>query len=158
MSRITPFLWFDNQAEEAANFYVSLFPNSKVGDVSRYGEGTPVEAGTVMTVSFELDGLPFVALNGGPQYSFTEAVSFQVDCADQREVDRLWDALAKDGGKPGPCGWIKDRFGLSWQIVPEVLPRLLGDPDKQRAQRALTAMLQMSKLDVAELERAADGA
>src|SRR5215472_8675652 len=129
MLKVTPFLWFDDQAEEAARFYVSLFPNSRIGNISRYGDAGPGKAGSVMTVSFELDGLPVTALNGGPNYKFTEAVSFSVSCDDQAEVDHYWSALAGDGGQEGPCGWLKDRWGLSWQIVPNALPELLGDPD-----------------------------
>jgi predicted 3-demethylubiquinone-9 3-methyltransferase (glyoxalase superfamily) len=154
MSSITPFLWFDTEAEEAAEFYTSVFPSSRILEVSRYGEGAPGPAGTVMTVSFELDGLEFVALNGGPQYSFTEAISFQVSCRDQDEVDAYWSKLS-EGGEEGPCGWLKDRFGLSWQIVPTRLPELLGDPDREKAQRAMQAMLSMRKIEIAELERAA---
>jgi predicted 3-demethylubiquinone-9 3-methyltransferase (glyoxalase superfamily) len=154
MSSITPFLWFDTEAEEAAEFYTSVFPSSRILEVSRYGEGGPGPAGTVMTVSFELDGLEFVALNGGPQYSFTEAISLQVSCRDQDEVDAYWSKLS-DGGEEGPCGWLKDRFGLSWQIVPTRLPELLGDPDREKAQRAMQAMLSMRKIEIAELERAA---
>jgi len=157
MTSITPFLWFDARAEEAAQFYVSLFPNSKITQVARYGASGPGPAGSVMTVAFELDGQAFVALNGGPAYSFTEAVSFVVNCETQTEVDRLWDALTAEGGQPGPCGWLKDRFGLSWQIVPVALPALVGDPDPQKAQRAMAAMLQMGKLDIAALEAAHAG-
>jgi predicted 3-demethylubiquinone-9 3-methyltransferase (glyoxalase superfamily) len=157
MSKITPFLWFDNQAEEAANFYASVFPNSRVGHVSHYGEAGPGTPGSVMTVRFELDGQEFTALNGGPEFTFSEAISFQVSCETQEEVDRYWSALS-DGGEEGPCGWLKDRYGLSWQIVPTALPRLLGDPDRERAQRAMAAMLKMRKLDIAELERAAEAA
>jgi predicted 3-demethylubiquinone-9 3-methyltransferase (glyoxalase superfamily) len=154
MSGITPCLWFDTDGEEAANFYTSLFPNSTILNVSRYGEGGPRAAGTVMTVSFELDGLEFLALNGGPNYTFSEAVSFMVSCADQDEVDRYWEALS-EGGEEGPCGWLKDRFGLSWQIVPEALPRLLSDPDPARAQRVMQAMMGMRKIVIEELEQAA---
>jgi predicted 3-demethylubiquinone-9 3-methyltransferase (glyoxalase superfamily) len=154
MSGITPCLWFDTDGEEAANFYTSLFPNSTILNVSRYGEGGPRAAGTVMTVSFELDGLEFLALNGGPNYTFSEAVSFMVSCADQDEVDRYWEALS-EGGEEGPCGWLKDRFGLSWQIVPEALPRLLSDPDPAKAQRVMQAMMGMRKIVIEELEQAA---
>jgi predicted 3-demethylubiquinone-9 3-methyltransferase (glyoxalase superfamily) len=154
MSRITPCLWFDTDGEEAAAFYTSLFPNSRILNVSRYGEAGPRPAGTTMTVSFELDGLEFLALNGGPEYSFSEAVSFQVPCADQDEVDRYWNALS-DGGEEGPCGWLKDRFGLSWQIVPTRLPELLGGADKDSAQRVMQAMLSMKKIEIEALERAA---
>lgn len=155
MSRITPFLWFDDQAEKAAEFYVSVFPNSKITGLTRYGETGPGKAGSVMTVSFELDGLPVTALNGGPYFKLSEAFSMSVDCADQAEVDRYWDKLL-DGGEPSQCGWLKDRFGLSWQIVPRALPRLLADPDRAKAQRVMAAMLKMIKLDVAALEAAAD--
>ncbi|MDX6496296.1 MAG: hypothetical protein QOE17_2282 [Gaiellales bacterium] len=154
MSGIIPCLWFDTDGEEAANFYTSLFPNSTILNVSRYGEGGPRAAGTVMTVSFELDGLEFLALNGGPNYTFSEAVSFMVSCADQEEVDRYWEALS-EGGEEGPCGWLKDRFGLSWQIVPKALPRLLGDPDPAKAQRVMQAMMGMRKIVIDELEQAA---
>jgi predicted 3-demethylubiquinone-9 3-methyltransferase (glyoxalase superfamily) len=157
MPKITPFLWFDTQAEEAARFYASVFPNSNVGQVSHYGEAGPGTPGSVMTVSFELDGQEFTALNGGPEFRFTEAISFQVSCETQEEVDRYWSALSA-GGEEGPCGWLKDRFGLSWQIVPTALPRLLGDPDREKAQRAMAAMLKMRKLDITELERAAEAA
>src|SRR5580765_747190 len=126
MSKITTCLWFDTQGEDAANFYVSLFPNSRVGNISHYGPDAPRPEGTVMTVEFELDGTPFVALNGGPNFTFNEAISFQVSCADQDEVDRYWNAFTADGGEDGPCGWVKDRFGVSWQVVPTALPRLLG--------------------------------
>jgi predicted 3-demethylubiquinone-9 3-methyltransferase (glyoxalase superfamily) len=154
MKAIIPCLWFDTEGEEAAQLYTSLFPNSRIIDVARYGEAGPRPAGSVMTVSFELNGQEFLALNGGPEYKFTEAVSFQVFCEDQDEVDRYWDALS-EGGEPGPCGWLKDRFGLSWQIVPTRLTELLRDPDPGRAQRAMQAMLGMKKLEIAELERAA---
>ena len=157
MLKITPFLWFDGHAEEAARLYVSLFKNSRIGAISRYGPGAPAPEGAVMTVAFELDGLPVTALNGGPVFKFTEAMSFSVSCEDQGEVDRLWTALT-DGGQESQCGWLKDRFGFSWQIVPEALPRLLGDPDRARAGRAMQAMLKMRKIDIAELERAAAGA
>ena len=157
MQKITPWLWFDTEGEEAARFYASVFPNSKVGEITRYGSAGPRPEGTVMTVSFELEGQPFVALNGGPEFGFTEAVSFQVLCEDQDEVDRYWDALA-DGGEEGPCGWLKDRYGLSWQIVPKALFELLEDPDKEKAQRVTEAMLQMGKIEVAGLEQAAAAA
>ncbi len=153
---INPCLWFDTEAEDAANFYTSVFPNSKIAEVSRYGEAGPREAGMVMTVAFELNGHRFVALNGGPEFTFSEAISFQINCADQAEVDRYWAALS-DGGQEGPCGWVKDRFGVSWQVVPEQLPTLLSDPDPDRAQRATRAMLSMGKLDLAAIRRAADG-
>ena len=154
MNGITPFLWFDTQAEEAANLYTSLFPGSRITDVTRYGPAGPREEGLVMTVAFELDGQKFVGLNGGPQHAFTEAVSFVVNCETQDEVDRYWDALTADGGSEGPCGWCKDRFGLSWQIVPEALPRLLTSPDREKAQRVMARMMEMSKLDIARLEAA----
>ncbi len=154
MQKITPCLWFDGQAEEAATFYTSVFPSSRIVDVARYGEAGPGPEGSVMTVLFELDGQRFTALNGGPEFTFTEAVSFQVDCDDQEEVDRYWSALS-EGGEKGPCGWLKDCFGLSWQIVPKALPRLLADPDPERSQRVMRAMLQMKKIEIAELERAA---
>ena len=154
MPELTPCLWFDTEGEEAANFYVSVFPNSRVGHVSRYGEAGPREPGSVMTVSFELDGKKFLALNGGPEFAFSEAISFQVDCASQDEVDHYWNALS-DRGEEGPCGWLKDRFGLSWQIVPSRLPELLTGADQERAQRVMAAMLKMRKIDIAELERAA---
>jgi predicted 3-demethylubiquinone-9 3-methyltransferase (glyoxalase superfamily) len=155
MPRITPNLWFDTEAEEAAEFYVSVFPNSRITEVSHYGEAGPREAGTVLTVEFELDGQPFTALNGGPQFTFDEAVSFQIDCADQDEVDHYWDKLIEGGGAESMCGWLKDRFGLSWQVVPRRLVELLADPDQDRSQRAMKAMLGMKKLDVAALEAAA---
>jgi predicted 3-demethylubiquinone-9 3-methyltransferase (glyoxalase superfamily) len=154
MPTIKPFLWFDTEAEEAAEHYTSIFPNSRIVDVARYGSAGPREEGTVMTVAFELDGERFTALNGGPEYRFTEAVSFWVDCETQDEVDHYWSRLG-EGGEEGPCGWLKDRFGLSWQIVPTALPKLLSDPDREKAQRVMAAMLQMRKLDIAGLERAA---
>ena len=157
MKNIVPCLWFDTEGEAAAELYTSVFPNSKILDIAHYGEAGPRPAGTVMTVSFELNGQEFLALNGGPEFTFSEAVSFQVMCEDQDEVDHFWSKLG-EGGEHGPCGWLKDRFGLSWQIVPTRLGELLGDPDPARAQRAMTAMLGMGKLDIAELEQAADGA
>jgi predicted 3-demethylubiquinone-9 3-methyltransferase (glyoxalase superfamily) len=156
MPRIVPNLWFDTEAEEAAAFYVSVFENSRITNVARYTEAGPREAGTVMTVAFELDGQPFVGINGGPQFRFSEAVSFQIDCKDQAEVDEFWARLGEDG-EEGPCGWLKDRFGLSWQVVPAGMDELFQDPDPQRAERAMKAMLGMKKLDLAELQRAADG-
>jgi predicted 3-demethylubiquinone-9 3-methyltransferase (glyoxalase superfamily) len=168
MQTITPFLWFDDKAEEAAEFYVSLFSSrrgadsgrgpSKVLEVSRYGEAGPGTPGSVMVVKFQLDGQEFTALNGGPEFPFTEAISFQVDCASQEEVDELWNALTADGGEESQCGWLKDRYGLSWQIVPTRLTELLLDSDPERAQRAMKAMLQMKKIDIATVERAADAA
>ena len=157
MPKITPFLWFDDQAEEAAGHYTSIFPNSKITDVARYGEAMPGKSGSVMTVEFELDGERFVALNGGKQpFAFDESISFVIDCADQDEVDHYWSKLS-EGGEEGPCGWLKDRYGLSWQVVPRRLMELIGDPDRERSQRAMAAMLEMRKIDVAEIERAADG-
>jgi predicted 3-demethylubiquinone-9 3-methyltransferase (glyoxalase superfamily) len=158
MQRISPFLWFDDQAEQAAEFYVSLFPNSRILEVMRFADDAPGQAAGVTTVRFELDGLEFDALNGGPLFPFTEAVSFSVDVDDQEEIDRLWNALTAGGGEPGQCGWLKDRWGLSWQIVPTSLSRLLSDPDPARAKRATEAMLSMGKLDIAALQAAADGA
>jgi predicted 3-demethylubiquinone-9 3-methyltransferase (glyoxalase superfamily) len=157
MQKITPFLWFDTEGEDAARFYTSVFPNSKIGEIARYGSAGPRPEGTVMTVSFELDGQRFVALNGGPEFTFSEAVSFLVNCDTQDEVDSYWSALA-EGGEEGPCGWLKDKFGLSWQIVPNRLPELLADPDRERAQRVMEAMLKMKKIEVDELERAAAAA
>ena len=157
MPKITPFLWFDDQAEEAAEFYVSVFPNSPILEVSRYGSAGPRPEGMVMTVSFELDGQRVTALNGGSEFTFSEAVSFLVDCETQDEVDAYWEALTA-GGEPGPCGWLRDRFGLSWQIAPTALPRLLADPDREKSQRVMAAMLKMGKIEIAELERAAAAA
>ena len=154
MQKITPCLWFDGDGEEAARFYTSLFADSRVVDMSRYGAAGPGPEGEVMTVSFELDGQAFVALNGGPQFSVNEAISFQVSCSDQVEVDAFWSALAEDG-EEGLCGWLEDRFGVSWQIIPTALPELLSDPDAERSQRVMQAMLSMKKLDVDALERAA---
>ncbi|MEU7581316.1 VOC family protein [Streptomyces sp. NPDC041068] len=156
MPRITPNLWFDTQSEEAAQFYVSVFPNSRIKHVSYYGENAPRPAGTVLTVDFELDGQPYTAINGGPEFTFDEAVSFQIDCADQAEVDHYWTKLS-EGGEEGPCGWLKDRYGLSWQVVPTMLGELITGPDADRAQRAMQAMFGMKKLDVAALQAAADG-
>ncbi len=155
LSKITPCLWFDDQGEEAATFYTGIFENSRILKVTHYGSAGPRPEGMVMTVEFELDGLEFVALNGGPEFTFDEAISFQVHCGSQEEVDRFWTSLS-DGGQEGPCGWVKDRFGVSWQIVPTVMNELISDPDPDRAQRAMKAMLGMTKLDVAELQRAAD--
>ena len=157
MLRITPFLWFDTQAEEAARFYCSIFPNSKIGQVSRYGPGAPGPEGSVMTVSFELDGLPVTALNGGPAFRFSEAVSFSISCDDQAEVDRYWAALT-DGGEEGPCAWCKDRFGFSWQVVPKALPELLSQPDRAKAARVMQAMMGMKKIDIAVLRDASTAA
>ncbi len=151
--KITPFLWFDNQAEEATNFYVSIFKNSKVISVDRYGEAGPGPKGAVMTTSFELEGQGFMALNGGPEYKFTEAISFFVNCETQAEVDDLWERLSA-GGEKGPCGWLKDKYGVSWQIVPAVLGEMLSDSNPERSQRVMKAMLQMRKLDINALVRA----
>lgn len=156
MPKITPNLWFDTRGEEAAEFYVSVFPNSKITNVTRYGEAGPRSAGTVMTVDFVLDGQEFTAINGGPEFTFDEAVSFLINCADQDEVDYYWSKLTEGGGEEGPCGWVKDRFGLSWQVCPVALNELVNDPDPGRAQRAMTAMLGMKKLDIAALQAAAD--
>ncbi len=154
MQNITPCLWFDTQAEEAANFYTSIFDNSRILQIARYGEAGPRPAGLVMTVSFELDGQEFVALNGGPEFRFNEAISFQVSCGTQDQVDTFWNRLS-DGGEEGPCGWLKDRFGVSWQIIPSRLTELLDDPDPEASQRAMRAMLDMKKIDIAALEQAA---
>jgi predicted 3-demethylubiquinone-9 3-methyltransferase (glyoxalase superfamily) len=154
MNSITPCLWFDTEGEDAAKLYTSIFPNSKITDVSHYGSAGPRPEGMVMTVGFELDGQKFVALNGGPDFTFNEAISFQVSCTDQEEVDAYWSKLT-EGGEEGPCGWLKDKFGVSWQIVPKVLPELLSNPDPETSQRVMEAMLQMKKIDIDELERAA---
>jgi predicted 3-demethylubiquinone-9 3-methyltransferase (glyoxalase superfamily) len=157
MQKLTPCLWFDTEGEEAATFYTSVFPNSKILEVTRYGSAGPRAEGMVMTVSFELDGQRFTALNGGPDFTFSEAISFEVSCDSQEEVDRLWSTLS-EGGEEGPCGWLKDRFGVSWQIVPKVLLELLADADQVKAQRVMAAMLQMRKIEIDELERAAAAA
>ncbi len=157
LTKITPCLWFDTEGEAAANFYTGIFKNSRILRVSRYGSAGPRPEGMVMTVNFEIDGLEFVALNGGPEFTFNEAVSFQVNCESQDEVDDFWAKLS-DGGEEGPCGWLKDRYGVSWQIVPTVLDELVTDPDPERSQRAMKAMLGMTKLDIAELQQAADAA
>ena len=154
--KITPFLWFDNQAEEAMNFYVSIFPNSKVLGVTRYGETGPGPKGSVMTANFQLEGQEFVALNGGPMFKFTEAISFVVNCETQEEVDRYWEKLLAGGGKPQQCGWLKDKFGLSWQIVPTILVELVQDENSEKTQRVMKAMMEMIKLDIAGLKRAAE--
>ncbi|MGZ4120123.1 MAG: VOC family protein [Actinomycetota bacterium] len=156
MQKITPFLWFDDQAEEAANYYVSIFKDSKVVNVSYYGDAMPEMQGKVLTVAFELAGQAFTALNGGPAFAFTEAISFYVDCESQAEVDELWEKLS-DGGSEGQCGWLKDKYGLSWQIVPKALIEMMNDPDPARAQRVTKAMLQMSKIDIEGLKRAYEG-
>ena len=154
MQKITPCLWFDTEGEDAARFYTSVFPNSRIVDVAHYGSAGPRPEGMVMTVDFELDGQKFVALNGGPEFTFDEAISFQVNCETQEEVDRYWSTLS-EGGEEGPCGWLKDRFGVSWQIVPIRLTELLADPDREKAQRVMGAMLQMRRIEIDELERAA---
>jgi predicted 3-demethylubiquinone-9 3-methyltransferase (glyoxalase superfamily) len=156
MQKITPFLWFDNQAEDAARFYVSIFKNSRILGISRYGEAGPGPAGSVMTVRFELNGQEFIALNGGPHFKFTEAISFSIDCKTQDEVDEFWEKLS-EGGEPGRCGWIKDKYGLSWQVNPTALGQMLSDPDQEKAKRVMGAMLQMDKIDIAALQRAHDG-
>lgn len=155
--KVTPFLWFDSQAEEAANFYVSLFTNSRVNHVTRYGAAGPGPAGSAMTVEFELDGVSFIALNGGPHFKLTEAFSMSIDCDSQAEVDDLWTKLTADG-TPGHCGWLVDRYGLSWQVVPRALPRMLADPNPAKSQRVMQAMLQMSKIEIAPLQAAYDSA
>ncbi len=158
MKKITPFLWFDDQAEEAMNFYGSVFPDSRVLNVSRYGDDAPGPKGRIMSATFELNGQQFMALNGGPQdFHFSEAISFFVDCETQAEVDRLWDRLT-EGGEPGPCGWLKDKYGLSWQIVPTALGEMLNDPDPAKASRVMQAMLKMSKIEIAGLRQAYEGA
>ncbi len=155
--KIVPNLWFDTEAEEAAEFYISVFKTGRIVNVTHYTEGAPREAGMVMTVEFELDGERFVGINGGDQFKFDEAVSFQISCADQDEVDYFWERLT-EGGEEGQCGWLRDRYGLSWQVVPEGMDEVFSDPDPQRAERAMQAMLKMSKLDVAALRAAAEGA
>jgi predicted 3-demethylubiquinone-9 3-methyltransferase (glyoxalase superfamily) len=157
MPTITPNLWFDTQADEAAEFYVSVFPNSKITGVSHYGDAGPREAGMVLTVDFVLDGQPFTAINGGPEFTFDEAISLLIECADQDEVDYYWEKLT-DGGEESQCGWLKDRYGLSWQVTPRGMNEVMDDPDPRRADRAMKAMLGMRKLDVAALQAAADGA
>jgi predicted 3-demethylubiquinone-9 3-methyltransferase (glyoxalase superfamily) len=155
MQKITPFLWFNDQAEEAMNFYTAIFKNSKIGSVSRYGEGGPGQPGSVMTATFELDGQEFMVLNGGPLFTFTEAISFFVNCETQAEVDELWTKLT-EGGEESQCGWLKDKYGLSWQIVPSALGELLSDPDAEKAGRVMNAMLQMKKIDIAGLRAASE--
>jgi len=155
MQKITPFLWFDNQAEEAVKLYTSIFKNSKIGKVVRYGDAGPGPKGSVMTIAFELEGQEFTALNGGPVFKFNESISFVVDCKSQQEVDDLWAKLS-DGGDEGMCGWLKDKFGVSWQIVPTVLPELLNDPDPVKANRVMQAMLKMKKIDIQALKQAYD--
>ena len=158
MHSITPCLWFDNQAEEAAEFYVSIFKHSKMGHITRYGEAGAQAAGrpkgSVMTVTFEIDGQEYVALNGGPVFKFTEAVSFMVKCRTQKEIDDLWDILTRDGGEAGPCGWLKDKYGLSWQIIPKQLGEMMSTADKEKSGRVMQALLQMKKIDIAKLQEA----
>jgi len=151
--KITPYLWFDDQAEEAANFYTSIFKDSKIEEVTRYGKAGPRPEGMAMTVSFKLQGQEFVALNGGPEFKFNEAISFLVSCDSQEEVDYFWNNLS-EGGEEGPCGWLKDKYGVSWQIIPTALPELLSDPDPEKSQRVMAAMLQMSKIDIEGLRQA----
>ncbi|MFI6080833.1 VOC family protein [Streptomyces sp. NPDC051217] len=157
MPKITPNLWFDGQAKDAAEFYIGIFPNSKITAITHYGEAGPGPAGTVLTVDFELDGHRYTGINGGPQFTFDEAISFLIECADQEEVDHYWYKLSADGGEEGPCGWLKDKFGLSWQVAPAAMNEMLNDPDQERAQRAMKAMLGMKKIDLAALRAAADG-
>lgn len=156
MQKITPFLWFDSNAEEAVNFYTSIFKNSKIHTLSRYGEGGPGPAGSVMVASFQLDGQDFLALNGGPLFKFTEAISFVVECETQEEIDHFWDKLT-EGGEPSQCGWLKDKFGVSWQIVPSIVSKLMQDPDVTKTARVMQAVMQMTKIDIAALQRAYDG-
>jgi predicted 3-demethylubiquinone-9 3-methyltransferase (glyoxalase superfamily) len=157
MKKITPFLWFNGNAEEAVEFYCSAFKNSMIGVILRCGEAGPGPVGSVLTIDFQLEGQDFIALNGGPQYTFNEAISFSVDCQTQAEVDELWAKLTADGGQPGQCSWLKDKFGVSWQIVPRILPELLRDKDPKRARRAIEAMMQMGKIDIARLHAAVEG-
>lgn len=157
MQKITPFLWFDTEAEAAAKFYVSLFKDAKIVSVTRYGEGAPRPADLVMTVTFELAGQQFIALNGGPEFKFNESVSFSVDCADQAEIDHFWDKLTADGGEESMCGWLKDKYGLSWQVVPRDWPEMYSGKDKAASARAMQAMMQMKKLDIAKLKAAYAG-
>ncbi|MFS8086506.1 MAG: VOC family protein [Acidobacteriota bacterium] len=156
MQKITPFLWFDNQAEEAANFYVSVFKNSKIGTVARYGEPGPGPKGSVMTIAFELDGQNFTALNGGPIFKFTEAISLVVNCDDQEEIDYFWEKLSADGGKEVECGWLKDKYGLCWQVVPKILGELVQSDGPEKSERVMKALMQMKKLDIAKLKQAAE--
>lgn len=157
MQKISPCLWFDGQAEEAMNFYVSIFRNAKAGQILRWGKEAPEKQGSVLMVTFELDGQTFQALNGGPEHKFNEAISLSIDCKSQAEVDHYWNALTADGGKEVACSWLKDKFGVSWQVVPDVLPKLLNDPDKDKAARVMKAMMKMVKIDVAAIEEAARG-
>ena len=157
MQKITPFLWFDNNAEEAVNFYTSIFKNSKIGNVTRYGDAGPGPKGTVMTANFVLEGQEFIALNGGPVFKFTPAISLFVNCQTQEEVDELWDKLSSGGGQKGQCGWLTDKFGVSWQVIPTALMQLMGDKDPQKSKRVMQAMLQMDKIDIAALRTAHAG-
>ena len=157
MPRIVPNLWFDTEAEEAAAFYTSTFPSSRIAAVTRYGAAGPRDAGLVMTVEFDLDGQRFVAINGGPEFTFNEALSLEIRCTSQEEIDEYWERLTADGGEPGPCGWLKDCYGVSWQVTHTALEDMLFDGDQEKVDRVMTALLQMGKLDVAELERAAAG-
>ena len=156
MGKITPFLWYDNNAEEAVNHYTSIFKNSRVTNIARYGEAGPGPKGSIMTIAFQLEGQDFIALNGGPMFKFNEAISLSVDCKTQQEVDKLWEKLSA-GGQPSQCGWLKDKYGLSWQIVPSVLIEMLQDPDAEKSQRVMQAMMQMGKIDIAALQRAYQG-
>ncbi|TCR62196.1 VOC family protein [Bosea sp. BK604] len=157
MQKITPFLWFDSQAEEAVNFYVSVFKNAKAGKVMRCGDGGPGPKGSVLTVSFELEGIEFIALNGGPHFKLNEAVSFVIHCADQAETDHYWNKLVEGGGEHSQCGWLKDRFGLSWQVTPTILLQRMSDPDPAKAGRVAQAMMKMTKIDIAKIEEAYKG-
>ena len=157
MQKIKPFLWFDDNAEEAVNFYTSVFKNSKILETSRYSEEGPGPAGTVMVMSFEIEGQEYLALNGGPHFKFNESVSFMITCENQQEVDYFWNKLTADGGEESMCGWLKDKFGLSWQVTPRVLMELIHDPNPEKAKRVFKAMLEMKKIDIPTLERARDG-
>ena len=155
--KITPFLWFDTQAEEAMKFYTTVFKNSKVGTIARYSEVGPGPAGFVMTATFELEGQEFIALNAGPHFKFNEAISFVIDCKDQQEVDYYWEKLTADGGQESQCGWLKDKFGLSWQVVPSILSKLYSSGDAEKSKRVMQAMMKMKKMDIAALQKAYDG-
>lgn len=156
MGKITPFLWYDNNAEEAVNHYMSIFKNSSITSIARYGDAGPGPKGSIMTIAFQLEGRDFIALNGGPMFKFNEAISMSVDCKTQQEVDELWETLT-EGGQPSQCGWLKDKYGLSWQIVPSVLIEMLQDPDPEKSKRVMQTMMQMSKIDIAALRRAYQG-
>lgn len=161
MQKITPFLWFDDKAEEAVNFYASIFKNSKIGNATRYNAESAAASGrsegSIMTIEFQLEGQDFTAINGGPVFKFTEAISFSIDCKSQEEVDHFWNKLTEGGGQESQCGWLKDKYGLSWQVVPTVLPEMLKDPDHAKAKRVMEAMLKMKKIDIAALKQAYDG-